>query len=146
MHETDGILMKQMNARAQLKSLEGANKAEMKGGDGRRNLSDGISNERQEAVGFDQRFLYAEEHPSYEVVQKNEAWPISASFGGHDRATPLVGRAGLTDTVKKSNELYSWGLYVCNAPSQFLEEIIRVRVKEMEGGRNGWNTDDLCAT
>ncbi|EAL93334.1 uncharacterized protein AFUA_2G10390 [Aspergillus fumigatus Af293] len=96
MHETDGILMKQMNARAQLKSLEGANKAEMKGGDGRRNLSDGISNERQEAVGFDQRFL--------------------------------------------------WGLYVCNAPSQFLEEIIRVRVKEMEGGRNGWNTDDLCAT
>lgn len=37
MHETDGILMKQMNARAQLKSLEGANKAEMKGGDGRRN-------------------------------------------------------------------------------------------------------------
>lgn len=72
MHETEGILMKQMNARAQLKSLEGANKAEMKGGDGRRNLSDGISNERQEAVGFDQRFLYAEEHPSYEVVQKTK--------------------------------------------------------------------------
>lgn len=42
--------------------MKGANEAETKGGDGRRNLSDGkaFSNERHEAVSFDKRFLLSD--------------------------------------------------------------------------------------